>query len=173
MNRKRLFLDTISELERRSKSQDPYDNLMIAGLLGKLLLDSHSLVDEVNKEFRIKIKYKLIMQVPPSTPSLVFWSVQDGIDPNDPSPGSPLPVELGIDKFLKVPILILNGHTYDIKESINFLRNKAGAVHIGKNSSEKEDFLDSSVQPIARNMKAVSRIVLSSLDHLVECLRTS
>ncbi len=173
VDRHKLFLETVKELKLRSSSQEYYDNLMSAGLLAKLLLDGHSLVDEVNRTARLKIRYRIVKQNPPAIPNLVFWAAQDGIDPNDQPPGSPSPEELSLDDMLKVPLMIYGGQEYNVAESINFLRNKAGAVHIGPSNSDKDKVLGDATQPVARSMKAVARVVLNSLEPLIKVIRSN
>ena len=42
-----LFLKTLEDIESRLTQKDPYEILLIAGLLRKLFLDDHPLVDQV------------------------------------------------------------------------------------------------------------------------------
>ena len=49
-----LFLKTVEDLERRLLERDPYEILLIAGLIRKLFLDDHPLVDRVNSEHRVR-----------------------------------------------------------------------------------------------------------------------
>jgi hypothetical protein len=129
-------------------------------------------VDEVNRAARLKIRYRIVKQSPPEIPNLIFWAAQDGIDPNDQPPGSPKPDELPLDDMLKVPLMAYGGQVYSVVDSINFLRNKAGAVHIGASNSDKDNLLGDATQPVARSMQAVTRVVLDGLEPLIRAVRS-
>ena len=52
MDPERLFVHALDDLERRAAATDEYEVLMAAGLLRKLLMDAHPLVDQVNVNVR-------------------------------------------------------------------------------------------------------------------------
>jgi len=55
----RLFLETMNDLDRRLDAPvDEYDVLMIAPLLRKLLLDDSPLVHLVNRQRRVKFRFR-------------------------------------------------------------------------------------------------------------------
>jgi hypothetical protein len=49
-----LFVRTLDDLGRRAGETDEYEVLLAAGLLRKLLMDDHPLVDQVNADHRLK-----------------------------------------------------------------------------------------------------------------------
>ena len=84
MTRDQLFLATLDDLDTRLASRDPYEVLGIALLLRKLLLDGGaSLVDQVNRQFRIGLAFEIMDDgpMPPHLPQPAFWSTIDGLDP--------------------------------------------------------------------------------------------
>jgi hypothetical protein len=54
-----LFVKTLDDVTARLKASDPYEILLIAGLLRKLLLDEHPLIDQVNRVHRIKLEFRV------------------------------------------------------------------------------------------------------------------
>jgi len=103
-----LFLATLDDLaSRASAGRSTYDVLQIAGLLRKLLLDDTRLVDAVNRSRRVKYRFRANERQPPGDPSLVFWSIQDGLDPDTAAPLRTNNVrDLTRDQFLAVTIII-------------------------------------------------------------------
>src|SRR4029453_5180017 len=80
--RDQLFLLTLSDLEARCSAEThEYDVMGIALLLRKLLLDADCLVDQGNRERRLKIRYVINDRPMPTEPIPLMWSMQDGFDP--------------------------------------------------------------------------------------------
>lgn len=173
MHPDRLFLETLADLERRSSSQtSEYESLMIAGLLRKLLLDAHPLVDQVNRERRHKITYLINDTRPPDQPGLIAWNALDGLDPD--TAARPQPKQVPIDGLLRQPLMIIDGHLYTVKDVILHQANAAGAVHVGAARTAKGVALrrnEMSVEPAewpmqVMNLHAITRVVLKGLEDL-------
>jgi hypothetical protein len=57
-----LFLSTLDDLEKSISSNDDYTLLCASKLIRQLFLDgANSLVDKVNKNYKLKLKLKLLM----------------------------------------------------------------------------------------------------------------
>jgi hypothetical protein len=77
-----LFVRTLDDLEARTRAAVPeYDVLRSALLLRQLLLDPEPLIERVNRERRVKIRYRATATRVPEDPRPVIWYVQDGLDP--------------------------------------------------------------------------------------------
>ena len=74
-----LFLRTLDDIEKRLSETDPYEILLISGLIRKLFLDDNPLVDQVNKKHRIKLTFEVAESVnmPNNEPFPTFYTVQD------------------------------------------------------------------------------------------------
>lgn len=173
MHPDRLLLETLSDLRARARNQtNEYEALLIAGLLRKLLLDGHSLVDEVNRTRRLKIRYVINDCQPPDLPGLVAWNALDGLDVDGAS--DPHPKTVPLDGLLQQTIVISDGHRYTVKDLITHQANAAGAVHIGPPRTEKsaalrqnELSLESAEWPMQiLNLPAIARVVLRGLEEL-------
>jgi hypothetical protein len=58
MDRNQLFLETIADIEKRTRpASTEYERTMVAALLRKLLLDGDPLCHQVNKVRREEIKF--------------------------------------------------------------------------------------------------------------------
>lgn len=177
MEKKRLFDNTIRDIEAKLKSNDPYEILMISALLRKLLLDSYPLMDQVNEERRLKITFKVNTR--PINPLLTeadFWSIQDGFDP-DTSHFS-IAQDLSRDKMLERRVLKSDGHWFTVRDLIDFLSNVGGAVHAGK-PDDKQKVLQgissklrigvnfqSDLTPVIRATMSIARVVIKGLQPL-------
>jgi len=72
----RILLAHYHDFVSRSRALDDYERIKASGLLRQLLLDSHSLVDRVNREQRLRLVFRMkaarklpIDEIPYSTTS--------------------------------------------------------------------------------------------------------
>lgn len=174
MNKEQLFSKTIQDLENRIKSNDEYEILMISLLLRKLLLDDNSLIYTTNREKRKKIVFVINdRNPPPNDPDLVFWSTEDGLDPETAAFKKPKKVNL--DQLLATVVLKIGTNAYTIKDAIKHLAHCEGAVHYQTPKEEKDKILKRLVQELnigglpalSRLLKAIARVVLKGLKELI------
>ena len=83
MDRDELFVRTLADLRRRLERgrQDEYEAMGIAGLLRKLLIDGQSLVDQVNRDRRLKITYRTTLPASMRDPDYEKGEVVPGLPP--------------------------------------------------------------------------------------------
>lgn len=170
-----LLLRTLEDIERRLAQTDPYDILFIAALIRKLFLDDFPLVDQVNRNHKIKLAFEttLPIELPKDFPAPTFWTAQDGLDPDTAIP-SKRRFTASRDQFFQTVVTIVNGHQYSVREIILFEANVMGAVHAGSPKSEKEHALKQVDSTIAvggyasslRQLQAIGRVVLKTLSPL-------
>lgn len=174
MDQKELFLKSLDDLEQKSQTHDWYDMLLISGLIYKLLYDKHPLVDEVN-ERKIKITFEINDRQLPNDSSLVFYSIEDGFDPQTSVPHLTNSITVNKDSLYARKIMIANSKIFTVKELIRFLRNKQGGVHIDNMSLIDKDVLLKDIQKTLgiggvpaglRLMRTISRIVVKGLQPL-------
>lgn len=174
MNQKELFLKTLEDLEQKSKSNDWYDMLLISGLIYKLLYDEHPIINEINIG-KIKISFEINDRQPPDSHSLVFWSVEDGFDPQTSVPQLTKIICVDKDELYARKIMIINSEIVTVKDLIRFLRNKQGGVHNDNVSLSDKDKILKDLQATLtiggvnaglRLMRAISRIIINGLESL-------
>ena len=175
MDKTRLFIKTLEDIEGRLASHDEYEILMIAGLLRKLLLDSNPLMNQANQEKKIKITFRINDRGIPQTPPIpTFWSIEDGLDPETSVAHLCNPKEVNKDSLLNTPIILFNGNTITIKDLIQHMAHVEGAIHPGTPKSDEEKILKELGQTFGigglpagiRLLKAISRVVLKGLQTL-------
>jgi hypothetical protein len=177
----RLFLETLADLEKRAATDGTeYEALMIAALLRKLVLDAHPLVDEVNRRYRLKVRYRINDTKPPAVPGhLVAWNALDGLDPE--TAGSPEPKVVSIDGLLRQSVMISDGHVYTVRDLISHQANAAGAVHVGPGRGAAASALrqnelsrEEAEWPMqAWNLRSIARVVLAGLRELRDAVRAN
>jgi hypothetical protein len=149
-----LFVKTLADLEQRIVSDGEYEVLMSALLLGKLPMDSTTLVDQVNATYRLKVRYPM-NGVSPYEQALyedlpMFWSLLEAIDPENPivarMPGMRVPVEATRDQFLARRIMRMNGTWITVRDLIAQLAHIDGAVHSGQPQNEREKVLQAAAK---------------------------
>jgi hypothetical protein len=170
----RLFLETLADLERRAAADSTeYEALMIAGLLRKLVIDGHPLVDVVNNRYRLKVRYRINDTKPPDVPGqLMAWNALDGLDPQTSDNHEPKSVS--IDGLLRQPVMINDGHVYTVRDLISHQANAAGAVHVGPGSGAAGRALrgnelsrEEAEWPMqVWNLRSIARVVVAGLREL-------
>ena len=170
-----MFIKTLEDIETRLTSYDEYEILMVAGLLRKLLLDGDSLMNQVNRGKKLKITFTINdRKIPQASSDVVFWSIEDGLDPDTSVPLLCNPKEVNKDDLLKIPIILSNGKTINIKDLIQHMAHVEGAIHPGIPKSDEEKILKGLGRilgigglPVGiRLLKAIARVVLRGLQPL-------
>lgn len=171
-----LFLRTLADIEERLGMEDPYEILLIAGLIRKLFLDDHPLVDRVNSKHRVKLSFEVTAGVgdyPDFLPTPTLWSAQDGLDPEVMPPGMKREA-LGRDAFFSTVVARVSAHQFSVREIVLFEANVVGAVHAGAPKKEKEQALYEidcvlSVGGYAsslRQLRSIARVIVRALEPL-------
>ena len=85
MDREKLFIRTLDELQEKLASGDEYEILTASGLIRKLLFDEYKLADQVNQR-RVKFRFRFTDTSQGFSASMIamkpdFWSIVDGLDP--------------------------------------------------------------------------------------------
>lgn len=175
METKQLFVKTLDDIEKRLTSRDEYEILLIAGLLRKLLLDGDSLINQVITTEKLKIEFVVNDKSAPTTPPIpVFWSIEDGIDPETSPPFLINPIKVNKENLLKRPVIQCDGKIVTVKDLIRHMAHVEGAVHPGLPKTDEEKILKELGQTLGigglpagiRLLKAIARIVLKGLEPL-------
>lgn len=180
MDKFNLFLRTLEDIENKMKSQDGYEIFMISGLLRKLLVDSNSLIDQVN-ESHLKITFIVNdRKLPDGDSSLMFYSMEDGFDPDTSVPHLSHPIQVNRDQLLKKQIMIINGEIITVLDLIKFLSHVQGGIHAGKPKGSKEVVLSEIQKSLGigglpagiRTILSISRVVTKGLEPLRESIKS-
>jgi hypothetical protein len=181
-----LFLRTLDDLERRTTSCDEYEVPLSALLLRKLLIDGRPLIDLVNESRKLRVRFRMngetnyervIHQDAP-----VFWSLEDGIDPDIPHPpGMQAPTDATRDQLLARKILRVNNMWVTVRDLIDQLAHVEGAVHSDKPENKRQEVLHQIAKSIyvgglpagVRQIQAISRVVLRGLTPLRQSVGSS
>jgi hypothetical protein len=127
MNVDRLFLDTLDDLEARTKADaSEYDLLRAAGLLRELFLDESRLVDQVNRTPRVGLRFRIRVRARNPAHGFEIWL---GIDPSA-QVDDPIR-ELDLKELLRVPLVFLPSSTITVRQIITLAANVRGGVHRG------------------------------------------
>lgn len=144
----KLFCHRIAALDRIVAQRGEEDLLELSGILRQLLIDSHPLIDVVNRDFRLRLRFDVgqsyeesredhLRRVPTlPEPSIAYISVM-------PFPGDSVK-SLTKDQFLAYKIFFLKpidqeeGCTYSVKDFILMCANRLGGVHFSDPSSDDD-----------------------------------
>ena len=174
-NAEALFLNTLRDLATRAVSSDDYTILGASALIRKLLIDRSPLVDQVNRDYRLRLVFEISESRTsiPGVPEPNVWSVQDGLDPETSRPGKPRKT-VNRDQLLATVLAIVDGKPYSLREIVLFEANVMGGVHAGSPNEQKEKVLHAVNSKLAiggtraslRQLQAISRVVLKGLEPL-------
>ena len=176
MDPDRLFFHTLGDLESRASAADEYEVLMAAGLLRKLLLDETPLTDRVNRQYRLRLRYRLSDVSPleqliySSNP--MFWAIEDALDPDGALAYKPM--DATRDQFLKRRIMRFGGRWITVHDIIDQLANVEGAVHSGTARDERQRVLQaagkfysrSGLSGVVSQVRLIGRITVRGLNPL-------
>jgi hypothetical protein len=170
-----LYCYTVSDLERRIKASDPFEVLGASAVLRKLFLDEITLVDQVNKTYRIKLQFDIGVPRPDPEwfPKPVWRSLQDGLDASSGAPGT-IRQSVNRHQFFKTPVIYSGNIVYTIKDVILFEAHVMGGVHAGSAATEAEKalkelndfFLVGGYRHSLRQLKAIGRVAVKALQPL-------
>jgi len=174
-----LFLHTLKDLQTKISTDDQYEILMAAALLRKLLTDENPLVDQVNRSRKLKITFTINDKKPLDEAGLVFWSLQDGFDP-DTSNARVILQTVKKERLLKSTSVIIQGKVITVLALIRYLCHIEGAVHIDNPTTEEEEMLKAISEnitvgggsPVLRSICAISRVILKGLEPLKQAIIT-
>jgi hypothetical protein len=178
------FIGVLEDLDKGSREFDQYHLMRIPGMLRLLLLDA--LLDQVNREFRQRIRFRVGGTLSPRIgpdgnpveSELLFASVGDSFDPDHlagikvhESYKPPRVREVGRDELLKLYVLCANGHYFTIKDLIDNLAYVQGLTHPGPAKTESDQALLGWRQTLQlgdvgaglREMRSVGRVVHNGL----------
>lgn len=149
---------------------------MTAPLLRKLLLDSPTLVDLVNRERRAKLSYVVNGRVPfckrLHEPPPTAYSTEDGFDPETAAHGTPTAVSR--DGLLSQMVMVYRGREITARDLIRYVAHSAGGVHFGPPKTEEEAAAQSVARVMtvtgypagSRTLLAIGRVTMRALEPL-------
>jgi hypothetical protein len=139
---KLIFKYKYEKLRELLKGGPEAQILDIAAILRHLLVDKQTLVDVVNQEYRLPIRFKVFRsasesaeqsKMPGETSTFVFTGT---VWP----PFAPLK-EIKKDEFLDFDLLYLDGTRFTVKQIVKFCANQLGGIHFERNSSDPDDYI--------------------------------
>lgn len=143
MHEDELFCRTIDDIQSVVDNPTSYEILRSSALLRQLLLDGRRLVDIVNRERRLRLRFRVadgwehpVARMMRSM-NPVFFGVLDGIDTGAQFPNTPIR-ELTRDQFLNYNVLLINGHVYTVRDVISFCANVMGGYTLASHTLRRK-----------------------------------
>jgi hypothetical protein len=170
-----LFLQRCEQIALLIQSDKEIDLLDLGGRLRQLLMDNYSLMDTANSG-RIKPKFHVGVSRYAGDDEFAektFWSILDGIDPENRAPGAPS-AHLTRDAFLKHVVANDHGKSITIKDVIEHTSNKSGGIHHDpRPNSSSAAKMDRTITvhgfPItAYHLKGIAKVALRALQPVID-----
>jgi hypothetical protein len=178
-----LFVHTLRDLERRTAATDEYEVLLSAALLRKLLLDQERLMDQVNRRYRLDLRFRISgvspfeQQICDSNP--IFWALEDALDPESPLAYAPFAATR--DQFLRRRVMRFSETWITARDVIDQLANIEGAVHVGNPKKERHRVLQAAgrfysrdgLSGVVSQVRLIGRITVRGLSPLRDAVVTA
>lgn len=132
-----LFIGTLDDMEAKLRSPTVYNRVRLSALLRQLLLDGEPLIDRVNRDFRLRIRFEVTDPPPILRPDdrTVIWIEADGIAPHPDLPGFGRK-SVKRDELLARHVAKVGPHYYSVHDLIDQVAHVAGGVHAGVPDSD-------------------------------------
>lgn len=168
-----VFIRSLDDLHLSINSGDKYEVLQASAIIRKLFLDGDPLVDQINRNHKLKLQFSVIKPIDfriDGIPEPDVWCAVDSIDPRR-SPQLDPSTHLNRDPFLGLPIGRVQGEDYSVKDIISFVANVAGGVHAGSPKNAKDEALNklkelyffSELSILLQHLRSIGRIILEAL----------
>lgn len=184
-DKEKLFVNSVIELEERFSKQTEYDVLKASGLIRQLLVDSNPLVAQVNRTYKLKIKFKVVKPYKFDSTNIdsdgTKWnslcSIMMFISPGKSSDFVEL---LSKDDFFKYKILTHHETEFTVLDVIKICANKYGGIHredIKEGKSLELDRMSSLIKfngskSVFHAMHGIIEVCLDSLEPLKNAIIT-
>ena len=181
-----LFCKTIDDIQSVVENPTSYEILRSTALLRQLLLDGNRLVDVVNRQRRLRLRFtiadgwehpvaRMMRSMNPA-----FLAILDNFQPDAQFPNTNVR-DLTRDQLLSYDVMLINGRNYTVANIISHCANVVGGVHIGEPRTPEEHELTSIQETIEvggfsvnlRQLLPVLRVVLDGLRPLYDAIRTT
>ena len=167
---------------RTASAAREYELLGAARLIRQLLLDEERLVDQVNRDRRQAIVFRVGDNSRLEDMALGMGAVMlapfDGFDPDTALPSSTT-IELKRDAFFARRVMYVAGQDVSVKDMVLYTAHVAGGVHAGAPKSAQDRLLQALSQEWIfgdlpgglRALQAIGRVVVKALRPLEDTVR--
>jgi hypothetical protein len=180
VNENALYLRTIEDLRSKASSHDAYELLRGSALVRQLILDDPPLAHFVNRNFRVKLQFRVVEWEPCPLEGVVFSWVD--VSSDRAAPWSVVPPRLvKQDAFLATKCLSMEDQVFTVKDVIKSCANFRGGVHKGNRAEEADQALaefDRIVQvggmdATVNLIRGIAKCLLVALEPLTEAVRSA
>jgi hypothetical protein len=185
-----IFLSKMRDLASRVTQDgdfsDPdyqYRVLMSAALLRNLLLDGTPLTSIVNRDRKLKLRFRIAINENYERVALqmgpLFYTRADGLDPST-NMIDHVTKDLDATAFLHEMMMVVNGEKISVRDLIDFVANAGGAVHFDTAAKDRRPLIaaaDSQIsfgfggrlglEPSLQALRPIGRVVVAGLAPLV------
>ncbi len=181
-NKERLLINTLADLQSRLDEGDEYNLIRAAGLIRQLLLDRAPLMDVVNMNYKLIIKFKTQKGKIDFQDKLVIDGVEVetviGVSFIEAKHGDEQYTSyLTRDEFLKYKVIYFAGQDFTVFDIIKLCAHIYGGVHHDNIKKAKDLYLDwanktvtykNGVNCAVNSIKDIISITIDALQPLVD-----
>jgi hypothetical protein len=169
MTRDKLFLNMLDDIRAKMNGGE-YQLIKVCGLLRQLICDKNRLLDIVNADYKLKIRFKVQDKTPPDNYVFVYFTDISYLEEKTK--------QVNIDELLALRIFTFIDMNFTVRDAIRSGANVQGGVHAGLGDSDEEtvfSVLDDKIfktQDLGKkSIKAICSVVLSGLKPLEDLIK--
>jgi hypothetical protein len=181
----KLFVNTTVDLKERQEKGTEYDLIRASGLLRQLLFDGSPLVDQVNKDYRLKIRFKTQKNNIDFSKKTMWNGVEAetiiGVRWIKPNHNDEEYLSyLTITDFLKYPVIYFADQDFTVLDILKLCAHFYGGIHHDKVKKREQIYLDWANKTVAygdglncavESIKSIIEIVIEGLTPLIDKIK--
>jgi hypothetical protein len=169
MTHDQLFLKTLDDIKIKMNG-DEYDLIKACGLLRHLICDKTSLLEIVNREYRLKIVFTVCDKTPPDNYLFAYWVDLSYLKEKTKT--------VSVDEFLSLRMFTFVDMCFSVKDIIRVGSHVQGGVHSGEAENPDHKVLSVLDDKVFRqqdfgkkSIKSICTVVLSGLEPLKNLIK--
>jgi hypothetical protein len=179
-----LLINIYNDLRKKLEVGDKYSLIKASGLIRQLLLDATPLIDLVNRDYRVKIVFKIHKNKPKFNDFVdrngQKWETVIGVTLMNPNHNDEEYISyVKRDAFLDYPVINFAGLDFNVQEIIKICAHVYGGIHTGKIEDQKDYYLDWANKTISygdgincavKSIGEITEVILDALKPLVDAI---
>lgn len=179
-----LFIDIYNDLRDKLDAGNKYNLIKASGLVRQLLFDGVPLIDQVNREYKLKILFRT-QKNRPKFGDFVYehgqkWETVIGVTFINPNHNDEQFIShVKRADFLNYPVLHFADLDFTVLEILKICAHVYGGIHSGKIEDQKDTYLDwanktlsykDGVSCAVKSVGDITAIVLDAIKPLVDAI---
>jgi hypothetical protein len=180
-----LLINIYNDLRDKLDAGNKYNLIKASGLVRQLLMDGAPLVDQVNRDYKLKIVFRTQKNRPKFgdfvDASGQKWETVIGVTLINPTHNDEEYISyVKRDAFLNYPVINFAGLDFSVQEIIKICAHVYGGIHSGKIEDKRDYYLDWANKTLSysdgldctvKSIGEITSIVIDAIKPLVDAIQ--